>query len=173
MNPLRVTLLFLLALLLVACGGMGMGNTASTNLNAANSMNGNWTATMMTETGTQMMTFTSALSQNSSNVVTATNLQFTTPTPCFASGTSGSGAVMLSSGMNGSMTGSFGMTIQSGMMDGQSGSMGMQMGMIATGNNVLTLQGSMSNMNTVSGTWTMTGVMSGCGGSGTFTMTRM
>jgi hypothetical protein len=173
MNALRVTLLFMLALLLVACGGMGMGNTASTNLNAANSMNGNWTATMMTQTGTQMMAFTSALSQNSSNVVTATNLQFTTPTPCFASGTSGSGAVMLSSGMNGSMTGSFGMTIQSGMMDGQSGSMGMQMGMMATGNNVLTLQGSMSNMNTVSGTWTMSGVMSGCSGSGSFTMTRM
>jgi hypothetical protein len=173
MNALKVVLLLTLAPLLVACGGMGMGNTASTNMNTANSMNGNWTATMMTQTGTQMMAFTSSLSQNSSNVVTATSLQFTTPTPCFPSGTSGTGAVMLNSGMNGSMTGSFGMTIQSAMMNGQSGSMGMAMGMMATGNNVLTLQGSMTNMNTVSGTWSMSGVMSGCSGSGTFTMTRM
>jgi hypothetical protein len=127
----------------------------------------------MTSSGTQMMTFTSAMNQSSSNVVTATNLQFNMPTPCFGAGTSGTGAVMMNGGMGGSMMGSFGMTIQSGAAGTQPGSMGMPMGMMPTGNNVLTLQGSMSNMNTVSGTWTMTGVMSGCSGSGSFTMTRM
>jgi hypothetical protein len=170
MNAVKLIVLAALAFLLVACGGMGMGNTASTNLNASNSMNGNWTATMMTPNGTEMMAFTSAMNQSSGNVVTATNLQFTTPTSCFTSGTSATGAVMMNGGMNGSMMGTFGMTIQSAMTGTQS--MGMQ-GMMATGNNVLTLQGSMSNMNSVSGTWTMSGVMSGCSGSGTFTMTRM
>ncbi len=173
MNALKLIVLAALALLLEACGGMGMGNTASTNLNSSNSMNGNWTATMMTQAGTQMMAFTSALSQNSSNVVTASNLQFNMPTQCFAAGTSGTGAVTMNGGMSGSMMGSFGMTIQSGTTGMQPGSMGMPMGMMPTANNVLTLQGSMSNMNTVSGTWTMNGVMSGCSGSGSFTMTRM
>jgi hypothetical protein len=172
MKQLKASLLLPFVLMLAACGGMGNGGTRDANMNASNTMNGNWSTTMMNSSGAQMMVFTSALNESSSSVVTASNLQFTTPTSCFMSGTSGTGAVMLNSSMNGSMTGSFGMTIQSAM-DGNSGSMGMEMGMTTTGNNVLTLQGSMSNMNTVSGTWMMSGVTSGCSGSGNFTMTRM
>jgi hypothetical protein len=171
MKTVRIILLLTSVLLLAACGGMGFGNMGNPNLNSSNNMNGNWTVTMMNQSGVQIMAFSSALSQSGGNVVTATNLQFTTPTPCFTTGSSGTGAVMLNSGMNGSMTGTFGMTIQSGTTD-TSVSMGMQM-MTTTGTNVLTLQGSMSNMSTVSGTWTMSGVMSGCSGSGSFTMTRM
>src|ERR1700758_2430241 len=104
MKPLKVSLLFPFVLLLAACGGMTTGGVTNTTLNASNSMNGNWATTMMNSSGAQMMAFTSTMSQSSGNVVTAMNLQFTTPTSCFASGTSGTGAAMLSTGMNGSMT---------------------------------------------------------------------
>jgi hypothetical protein len=46
-----------------------------------------------------------------------------------------------------------------------------QSGSTMTGN-LLTLQGTVNN-NVVSGTWTMTGVTSGCAGSGNFTMNKM
>ena len=176
MKLLVLVSLLIFLLLLIACGGMGTGGMGTTNVNASNSMNGNWTATMMSPNGAQMMVFTTALSQNAGNVVTATSFQFMTATACFAMGASGTGAFVpnastSASSMGGSMTGSFGMTIQSGTVDMQSGSMGMEMGM--TGNNMLVLQGSMANMNSVSGTWMMSGVTSGCSGSGNFTMTRM
>lgn len=171
MKTAGIVLLFTFVLSLTGCGGMGTGGMSGANSNVTNNMDGNWTATMTTPSGVQMMVFTTALSQNSGNVVTATSFQFKTAAPCFATGTSGTGAVMPNPNMNGSTVSSFGMTIQSGDMEMQAGSMDMQMGM--TGNNVLTLQGSMSNMNTISGTWTMSGVTSGCSGSGNFTMTRM
>jgi hypothetical protein len=41
-----------------------------------------------------------------------------------------------------------------------------------TGSNTLTMQGTINN-NTVTGTWTLTGLTSGCSGSGTFTMNKM
>jgi len=170
MQTVKVVVLVGFSLTLLACGGMGTGPKTNANLNSSANMDGNWTV-MMDQNGVQAMSFTTALNQSSGNVVTATNIQFTTPTNCFATGTSGTGAVMPSNDMmNGSMMQSFGMTVQSANMT-QSGSMGMPMGMI--GSNVLTLQGSMSNMNTISGTWTMSGMMSGCSGSGTFIMTRM
>jgi hypothetical protein len=170
MKALTFALLLILVLLLVACGGMGYGGMTNATPNASSNMNGNWTTTMMNPSGAQMMVFTSALNQGSGNVVTATNLQFMMGTACFPMGASGTGAVMSNSNMNGSTMMSFGMTIQS--TGAQSGSMDM-MGMTTTGTSVLTLQGSMTNMNTVSGTWTMSGVTSGCIGSGNFTMTKM
>lgn len=63
----------------------------------------------------------------------------------------------LSGNFNGNVTGAFGMTIST---------------MFPGTQNVLTLQGNVNN-NTISGMWTLTGVQSGCTGSGNFTFTKM
>jgi hypothetical protein len=133
------------ALLLAGCGG-GSSSSATT-------VTGNWTAML---TGTQDLSLSTSLMQNNGTAVTGTNLSFTTSTPCFASGETQTGSFVLSGNFNGNMTGAFQLTITSGSPAG----------------NTLTLQGTV-NDNTIAGTWTLTGVTSGCTGSGNFTMTRM
>lgn len=153
MKVLTATLLLTFLLLLVACGG---GYGSSNNSNAVASINGNWTTTVSNPSGAQMVVFTSAISQSGTYNLTATNLQFTTGAPCFSTGASGSGALMPSGSTN-----SFGMTIQSENTSG------------AMGSTVLTLQGALSNSNSISGSWTINSITPGCSGSGTFTMTKM
>jgi hypothetical protein len=155
MKALAVTSMAMLVLLLVACGG-GYGGMSNATTNASGSIDGNWTTTMLNQSGAQMMVFSSAISHNGTYMVTATNIQFTMGMACFATGASATGSVMPNGNMN-----SFGMTIQSSNTAA------------TMGNTVLTLQGSMTNANTVSGTWMMNSITSGCGGTGTFTMTRM
>jgi len=143
----QVGMIVVLALggLLAACGG-GSSSSAAT-------VTGNWTATL---TGTENLTLSTSLMQNSGTVVTGTNLSFTTTTPCFTSGGTQTGSFVLSGNFNGNITGAFQLVITSGTPAG----------------NTLTLQGSVNN-NTITGTWTLTGVTSGCSGSGNFTMTKM
>ena len=145
MKQFGMAMVLALGVLLAACGG-GSSSTAAT-------VTGNWTATL---TGTEDLSFTTSLTQNSGTVVTGTNLSFTTSTPCFTSGGTQTGSFVLSGNFNGNITGAFQLVITSGTPSG----------------NTLTLQGTVNN-NTVTGTWNLTGVTSGCTGSGTFTMTKM
>jgi hypothetical protein len=148
MKQLGIAVLLVLGLTLAACGG---GSSSSSN-----SINGNWTATLTNPDGSPAFAFTTSLSQSSGTVVTVTNLSFTTSTSCFSSGGTETGSFVLSGNFNGSVSGGFQMTAQSGTPSG----------------NTLILQGTVNN-NAVTGTWTLTGVTSGCTGSGTFIMTRM
>jgi hypothetical protein len=145
MKQVGISIVMAVGLILAACGG-GSSSTSNT-------LTGNWTATL---TGTQDLTFTTSLSQSNGTTVTGTNLSFTTSTPCFTSGGSQTGSFVLSGNFNGNITGAFQLIITSGTPSG----------------NTLTLQGSVNN-NTITGTWNLTGVTSGCTGSGNFTLTRM
>lgn len=120
-------------------------------------INGNWTAALMDSSsgGAPVFNFTATFTQISGGGVTITNLNFTTATPCFASGSTATGGFTLSGNQNGVTSGGFQMNIQS----------------TGSSNNMLTLQGTVSN-NTISGTWTLSGTTSGCSGSGSFTMNK-
>jgi hypothetical protein len=139
-------------LILVAIALAGCGSANNTN----GTINGNWTAALSDQSGTPVFAFTTSLTQNNGTAVTVTNLNFTTATPCFASGSMATGAFVLSGNFNGSVTGSFQLTVQSANPSG----------------NMLTLQGTVKN-NVITGTWSLTGVTSGCTGSGNFTMNKM
>jgi hypothetical protein len=141
-----------LTLLLVACGG-------STN-NFSN-INGNWTASLANSNGTAAFGFTTTLSQNSNGTVSVSNVNFKTSSPCFTNGETASGALALSGTTNGVVSGGFQLIITST----PSAPMGPA--------NALTLNGTVMNANTISGTWSLTGLQSGCTGSGNFTMTKM
>jgi hypothetical protein len=147
MRSLGIAVL-LLGLTLVGCGG---GNSSNSN-----NVSGNWTAALSDSNGASVFAFTTSLMQNSGTVVSVTNLNFTTATPCFASGGSETGSFILSGNFNGNVTGAFQLGIHSGTPSG----------------NTLVLQGTVKD-NTISGTWTLTGVTAGCGGSGTFIMNKM
>jgi hypothetical protein len=135
-----------LALMLTACGSSDKNN----------SINGNWSASLTNPNGSPAFAFTTSLSQASGTAVTVTNLTFTTATPCFTAGGTATGGFTASGTTSGVTTGSFSLTIQSGMPAG----------------NIFTLNGTLNN-NSIAGTWTLTGVTSGCSGSGNFTMTKM
>jgi hypothetical protein len=134
---------------LTACGG----GTSQTN-----TVTGNWTAALSNPDGSPALAFTTSLNQTSgSSTVNVNNLSFTTSAACFPGTSTATGAFVLSGNFNGQTKGSFQLTVQSGTtMSG----------------NLLTLQGSVNN-NIVSGTWTLTGLTSGCAGSGNFTMNKM
>jgi hypothetical protein len=148
MQHLRIAVLCVLGVTLTACG---TGSSSSPN-----TIDGNWTATLSNPDGSPAFGFTTSLNQRSGAAVTVTNLSFTTSTPCFLSGGTETGAFVLSGTFDGSVNGAFQMTVQSGTPSG----------------NTLTLQGTAKN-NAVAGAWSLSGVTSGCTGSGTFLMTRM
>jgi hypothetical protein len=137
------------ALILGGCGG---GSSSAGNIN------GTWTAALTNSDGTPAFNFTTSFTQASGTAVSVTNLNFTTSSDCFSSQTAETGTFGFSGNFNGNATGTFGMTISTLFPAAQT-------------NNVLTLQGTMSN-NTISGTWTLTGVP-GCTGNGSFTVTRV
>ncbi len=142
-----------LALLLAGCGG----NTRSNS----NNIDGNWTTSLNNSNGTAAFGFTMTLSQNGNGTVSVSNLNFTTSSPCFAHGETASGALTLSGTTAGVVSGGFQLVITST----PSTPMGPT--------NVLTLNGAVMNPNTISGTWNLSGLQSGCTGSGNFTMTKM
>ncbi len=148
---LGIILSTLAALVLAGCGGAASQSSV---------INGNWTAALTSSaSGTPVFSFTTTLTDMGNGGVSVTNLTFTTATPCFSSSTSATGGFTLSGTTNGVTSGGFQMTVQSGPAG-------------TPGNNILTLQGTLSN-NTVTGTWTLTGIAGGCTGSGTFTMNKM
>lgn len=135
-----------IALTLAGCG---------TNSNNG-AINGNWTAALLSSSsGSPVFNFTATFTESSGGGMSITNLNFTTATPCFVSGSTATGGFTLSGNQNGVTSGGFQMNIQS----------------TGSANNVLTLQGTVSN-NTITGTWSLTGTTSGCSGSGEFTMNK-
>jgi hypothetical protein len=141
-------MLLMLALILSACGGASSSNSGN--------INGNWTAALSDNNGTPVFAFTTSFTQSSGTGMSVTNFSFTTSSPCFVSGGTETGSFVLSGNFNGSVSGAFQMTIQSGTPSG----------------NTLTLQGTVKN-NSITGTWMLSGVTSGCTGSGNFTMMKM
>ena len=135
-----------IALVLAGCG------TSSGN----NSINGNWTAALMSQSNSSspVFNFSVSLAQNSGGSLSITNLNFTTASPCFAGGAAATGGFAVGGNFNGQTSGSLQMNIQSN-----------------SGSNQLTLQGTVKN-NTVTGNWTLNGTTAGCTGSGTFTMNK-
>jgi hypothetical protein len=126
--------------------------------NADNGMiDGNWTVALMDSSsgGSPVFNFTATFTQSSGSGVTITNLNFSTATPCFVAGSTATGGFTLSGNQNGVTSGGFQMNVQS----------------TGSTNNLLTLQGTVSN-NTISGTWALSGTTSGCSGNGTFTMSK-
>ena len=136
-----------LTVLLAACGN-GSGSP----------INGNWSATLTNTDGSTALVFSVSLSNNN-GAVTVSNLNFTTSSSCFSSGTTGTGEFTLTGTTSGVTTGTFQMTLQSGTSN-------------SNGTNQLTLQGTLNN-NAITGTWNLTGTGSGCSGSGNFTMGQM
>lgn len=148
MHKVAIAALLALTLIVGACGS----GSSSTNGN----INGNWTAQLTDTHSNPVFALTTTFTQMSGNAVSVTNLTFTTATPCFVSGESGTGSFILSGNFNGNVTGAFQLTITSGNPSGDT----------------LTLQGTAKN-NVITGTWTLTGLHSGCSGNGNFTLTRM
>ncbi|MCU1269259.1 MAG: hypothetical protein JWN74_553 [Acidobacteriaceae bacterium] len=136
-----------IALVLAACGSNSNSNI----------INGNWTAALLNSSsgGSPIFNFTTTLTQSSGSSVSVTNLNFTSSSPCFASGSTATGGFTLSGNLNGVTSGGFQMNIQS----------------TGSSNDLLTLIGTVSN-NTISGNWTLSGTTSGCSGSGQFTMNK-
>jgi hypothetical protein len=134
-----------LALVLAGCGsGAGNGN-----------INGTWTATLMNSGGTPTFAFQTAFTQGSGSNLNVVNFSFTTPGNCFASQqTTATGSFSLTGNFNGNVSGAFGMTIET----------------TGAEKDVLTLQGTV-NKGQITGTWTLTGTLASCTGSGNFTMT--
>jgi hypothetical protein len=144
MKQFAVAMLLVVGVTLVGCGS----NSKSGNIN------GTWNATLMGNNNTTVFSFATSLVENGDGSLNITNFQFTTSSPCFASGETESGSFGLSGNFNGQVSGSFGMSVMSG---------------VPSGNN-LTLNGTVAG-NTISGKWNLTG-SGGCTGSGTFVMNK-
>jgi len=154
MKQLGTTLLFAIVMLgLAGCGSTSNSGTPSSDIN------GNWTANLADNNNNTVFAFTTTLTSNSDNTVTGTNLSFTTNNACFANGATETGTLVLTGNFNGNVNGDFGLQIQ-GPAAG------------ASGNNTINMQGKVNN-GTITGTWTLTGLQSGCTGSGNFTMNKM
>jgi hypothetical protein len=149
MKQIAVGITLFAVLVLAGCGG---GNSSQSG-----TVNGNWTASLMDNgTSTPVFAFTTVLSESTGSSLNVTQFKFTSSSPCFVSGETETGGFSLTGDFNGNVKGAFQMAVQSGNPSG----------------NTLTLQGT-ANGNTITGTWILSGVSSGCTGSGNFTMTRM
>jgi hypothetical protein len=133
----------------------GCGNSNSTNSTSGN-VNGNWTATLSNPDSTPAFAFTTGFTQMSGSSVSVTKFTFATSSPCFVSGETATASFVVSGNFSGSAMGAFQLTVKSGNPSGDT----------------LTLQGTVTN-NTITGTWTLVGISSGCTGSGNFTATKM
>jgi hypothetical protein len=151
MNRGIASILLGLALVLGGCG-----NSNSTNSANSGNVNGNWSTTLTNTDGTPAFAFNTSFSQVSGNSVNVTNLTFTTASQCFVSGETENASFILNGNFMGSVTGAFQLTVKSGNPSGDT----------------LTLQGTVTN-NTITGTWTLVGISSGCSGSGNFVATKM
>lgn len=148
MKQLLVAMLLAAAVTLLGCSS----NNNSTN--PAN-INGTWNATLTDTNNATVLSFGTALLVNGDGTLNVTSFNLTTNSACFASGETETGSFTLAGNTNGNVSGKFGFVVVSGTPAG----------------NTLTLTGTVSNGNTISGTWILTGT--GCTGTGNFTMTKM
>jgi len=146
----EVAILLLTILILNGC--------SSTNTNAsaaAATASGSWQAEMSGGAGDASgLSFITAFSADASGNMTITNFQFLTEGPCFVSGQSETGKLIVTTNSNNVVTGTLTFTVNSGTPAG----------------NVLTLNGTESGT-TITGTWQLTG-SNDCTSAGTFTMTQ-
>jgi hypothetical protein len=147
MKHVVTAVVLILALAFLSCGS---------NNNLAGNVSGDWTVSLTDSSGTSVSSFMTTLSQ-SGTVLFGTDLNFTTPTQCLNNSTTGTGGFAV----NGTFA-------ANGMLQLIVTSMPSPAG----GNITTTLNGTLVNSNTISGTWTEVGTQSGCNGSGNFTMTR-
>ncbi len=133
-------------LALAACGNNGSNG----------SINGNWSAALMSQNNgnAPVFDFTLSLTEMSGGGLSITNLNFTSGGNCFVGGATATGGFSIGGNFSGQTSGSLQMNIQSN-----------------SGSNQLTLQGTV-NDNTVTGNWNLTGTTAGCTGQGTFTMNK-
>jgi len=111
-------------------------------------INGNWTATLTNANGSPAYQFSVTLAQGSDNSLTITDLAFRAPGACdFVTPPTAQGSFTATSR-------AFAMSMVAG------GDVGAP---------VLDLQGALSN-STISGTWSASGVIPPCSGSGNFTI---
>ena len=145
-KPIGMIVTIALVLTMLGCGSSGGSN--------ANTINGNWSANLMsTPGGPPVYSFTTTLTETGGSGLSITNFTLTSSGSCFVSGqTTETGSFTLSGNFSGSVMGTFGMTVTGSQ-------------------NVLTLQGGIGPNNTLTGNWSVTG--STCSGAGTFTFTRM
>lgn len=148
MKQFGIAVLLLIGLSLVGCG-------SSNSISNSNNVNGTWNATLVGGNKTTMFQFGTSLTADSDGILTISDFNLTTDSPCFADGETESGSVTLSGDFKASPSGKFSMMIQSKPPSGDT----------------LMLSGS-DNGNTILGNWALTG-SSGCTGSGTFTMLKM
>jgi hypothetical protein len=143
--------LLLLGLIMAGCGSGSGSNSGN--------INGNWKASLTNTDGTPAYAFSTAFTQNGDGTVSVTNFSFTSAGSCFDSqSTNETGSFALTGNFNGNVSGTFGMTITT-MFPG------------AVTQDVLTLQGTVSGGNTITGTWNLTGTP-GCKGNGNFTINK-
>lgn len=144
-----------LSLALVACGN-GYNNKPA-------NLSGNWNITLLQTNGTSAFAFSTSLTEVGGSILNGSNVTFNPATSCFASQISESGAVQFSGGGGYGYYSGGGTTAMSLTVKGLSSS-----GVTDT----LNMQGTVNPDNSVSGTWTLSGVSASCSGSGSFTMTK-
>ena len=139
----------------VALGAV-LALTACGNSSSGGSINGNWSAALMSQNNgnAPVFDFTLSLTEMSGGGLSITNLNFTSGGNCFVGGATATGGFSISGNLNGQTSGSLQMDVQSN-----------------SDSNQLTLKGTVNN-NTVTGNWNLTGTTAGCTGQGTFTMNK-
>jgi len=148
MNCARLTSLVLLALFLVSCGSSS----------PAKKIDGVWTASLQNPDSSVAYTFMATLSQSNGSTVNVSSFGFTSAAPCFTAPLGQTATFDATGHSGGYQTGPFGMNIGTGLM--------------TPVENILTLNGTRNSDGKISGTWTLTG-LSGCSGSGTYTMSAL
>jgi hypothetical protein len=167
MKQLGIAFTLALALLPAGCGSGNMMVSSPTA--KSNNVNGAWNTTLTGAKDVPSFALMLMLNQNSDNTVSVTSLNFMSDTPCFMQGsTAANGGFTMSGDPNGMTNGSLALVIQA-MPDSMAGMMSTNMSSMST--NMLTLHGTVNN-NTATGTFTLTGPMAGCTGSGTLMMQR-
>jgi hypothetical protein len=149
--PLTILFALGITLTLAGCGS----TTRIGGLPPANNINGNWTATLTNPEGSVAFRFTATFTQESGSELSITNLVYTTSEVCPAMAvlSSAGGSFTSMGSSNGKIAGTFQM---SEILNNVGGPM-------------LTLQGTLSN-STISGTWSVSGLVPPCSGNGTFTI---
>ena len=146
MTPARVLVLLLFAGFIFSCGGSAP---------PPKKIDGVWFAELDDSTGILAYTFSATLTQGAGSSVNVSSFGFTNSAPCFSSPTGQTATFSVTGSSGGYQTGPFAMNISTAM------------GVLVE--NVLTLDGSRKDDGTISGTWTLTGLL-GCSANGTYTM---
>ena len=155
MKRFSAAMILSLTLALLGCGLSSNTNTTP--------LNGNWEGGLLNPDNTTAFGFTAKLTQSGSTV-TVSDFTLTTPSSCFASGTTATGVFNLTDMTHNVASGTFDMTIQSSSSN-------------ANGVNALALQGTFVR-NAIGGSWSLTGTGLDCNkegnvASGNFTMLPM